>query len=70
MTSIRIMTLFLAEYMICDGVCLFEKKYLLVIYWGSAALLNLAVLLMNKQGATQGCGRWINKGRSLKLGLF
>ena len=48
MTSTWIMKAFLVQYFICAVVCIFEKKYLLAMYWFGAVILNLAIVLMNK----------------------
>jgi hypothetical protein len=43
-----IMKAFLVGYLICAGVCMFEKKYILGMYWIGAVVLNAAVILMDK----------------------
>lgn len=44
MTSTVIMYSFLLQYIICAGVCVFEKNYPRAMYWASAGLLTISVL--------------------------
>lgn len=46
--STHLMWFLLAEYVLLALVCAVENRYVLALYWASAATLNLAVLFMNK----------------------
>lgn len=35
-------------YVAIGGVAMYEKKYPVALYWGSAALITLSVMWMNK----------------------
>lgn len=45
MTSTLLIKILLVEYVVIMGVCLWEGKFNMALYWGSAFLLNLSVLI-------------------------
>lgn len=45
MTSTLIMKGFLVQYLICAGVCVYEKNFPRALYWFAAALLTISILV-------------------------
>lgn len=46
MTSDTLIKILLVAYVVIMGSCLYEHRWVMALYWGSACLLNFAVLLM------------------------
>jgi hypothetical protein len=47
--SDALMITIIVEYLIIAGFCAYEHRWLFVVYWLSAALLNLAVFGMGRK---------------------